>query len=267
MKKETHILIIQTLPYIKKNIYNKFDFSILNIYEFISNIIPYMVGDLKIYKHFDDGSREELTKDYIQLFQPFENILPEKMVLYSSSYGCKKYTFQSIKTKFYGLSTSKFTSLVYPFTSETIFSRFSFTCNSTIGLFSENILTDKNNSYKGYSYESFCGTKYESLGYIVKYNGIDKKYNDGGIDLICTKDDELILCQCKNWNESNRIKLSSLNLKAFLGDCYLYILKHDIKNKNLKFHFLVSQDNLLDVSAIHFLKNTNFLKFKYLSFE
>ncbi len=266
MKKETHIMIIQSLPYVKKNVYNKLEFNILNIYDFISSIIPYMVGDLKIYKYFDDGSREELTNVYISLFNK-DVFLPEKIVNYTCYYGCSKYIYKSVSLKFYGLSTSKFSNLVYPITSYTVFSRFTYNLVTCSGLFSQYISINETNSKKGYSYESFCGSKYESLGYSVEYNGINKKFDDGGIDLICTKDDELILCQCKNWNESNRIKLSSLNLKAFLGDCYLYLLKYNISNKNLKFHFLVSQDNLLDSSSKFFLDSNSFLKFKYLPFE
>jgi hypothetical protein len=266
MKKETHIMIVQTLPYVKKNVYNKLDFNILNIYDFISSIVPYMVGNLKIYKYFDDGSREELTNTYISFFNK-DVFLPEKIVNYTCYYGCSKYIYKSVSLKFYGLSTSKFSNLVYPITLDTVFSRFTYNLTTCLGLFSKDISSNETNSKKGYSYESFCGYKYESLGYSVEYHGIDKKFNDGGIDLICSKNDEIILCQCKNWNESNRIKLSSLNLKAFLGDCYLYILKNDMKTKNLKFHFLVSQDNLLDSSANHFLENTTFLKFKYFPFE
>lgn len=51
----------------------------------------------------------------------------------------------------------------------------------------------------GRLYERYIGYLYEEMGYAVDYVGIFKGYEDLGRDLICTKDNEIIVIQCKNW--------------------------------------------------------------------
>ncbi|MCX6792914.1 MAG: restriction endonuclease [Candidatus Falkowbacteria bacterium] len=51
----------------------------------------------------------------------------------------------------------------------------------------------------GKLYERYVGYLYEKDGYNVEYHGIQYKLEDLGIDLICKKNNEIVLIQCKNW--------------------------------------------------------------------
>lgn len=57
----------------------------------------------------------------------------------------------------------------------------------------------------GKLYERYVGFLYEQKGYKVKYFGIDERYEDMGRDLICHKDNETLIIQCKNWAEFRTI--------------------------------------------------------------
>jgi len=51
----------------------------------------------------------------------------------------------------------------------------------------------------GRLYERYVGYLYEMEGYDVEYVGIFKGFEDLGRDLICRKNDEIVVVQCKNW--------------------------------------------------------------------
>ncbi len=57
----------------------------------------------------------------------------------------------------------------------------------------------------GKMYERYIGYLYESQGYDVEYRGIEMGLKDGGIDLICRKNGEILLVQCKNWKLDSTI--------------------------------------------------------------
>lgn len=57
----------------------------------------------------------------------------------------------------------------------------------------------------GKMYERYIGWQKEQDGYKVDYNGIKYKKEDKGIDLICEKNDEVLIIQCKNWSSSKTI--------------------------------------------------------------
>lgn len=63
----------------------------------------------------------------------------------------------------------------------------------------------KSNWQIGIEYERFVGYEYEQLGYRVKYNGALEGLNDMGRDLIATKDDEILIIQCKRWSKEKTI--------------------------------------------------------------
>lgn len=60
----------------------------------------------------------------------------------------------------------------------------------------------------GRDYERYIGYLWEKNGWKVKYNGATKGNYDGGIDLICTKNDEVCLIQCKRWK--NRVGVEEI---------------------------------------------------------
>lgn len=51
----------------------------------------------------------------------------------------------------------------------------------------------------GQIYEKYVGRYLQRKGYTVEYKGIKRGFDDEGIDLICCKDEEMLLIQCKNW--------------------------------------------------------------------
>lgn len=63
----------------------------------------------------------------------------------------------------------------------------------------------------GLAYERFIGYLYEQGGYAVEYHGIKKGLKDLGIDLICEKDDNVKLIQCKYWSRHKEIHENAVN--------------------------------------------------------
>ena len=61
------------------------------------------------------------------------------------------------------------------------------------------------NEENGKKFEKLTGKRFEELGYKVIYNGLEKGKLDQGIDLICYKENEILLIQCKNFGIFNRI--------------------------------------------------------------
>lgn len=57
----------------------------------------------------------------------------------------------------------------------------------------------------GRDYERYVGYLYESQGYDVEYKGILEGLSDLGRDLICRKNKEIIVIQCKNWSHFKTI--------------------------------------------------------------
>jgi hypothetical protein len=51
----------------------------------------------------------------------------------------------------------------------------------------------------GRDYERFAGYQYEKQGWQVKYQGIVEGFSDLGRDLILTRNNSVIIVQCKNW--------------------------------------------------------------------
>ncbi len=130
-----------------------------------------------------------------------------------------------------------------------------------------NIDEYKKKQQYGSSYEFFISNKYKQKGYEVELRGIKESFNDGGIDLIAKKKNSLVLVQCKNWNMSNSYKINQKDIRAFVGDGFLYLKTIDFSNLKISYHFIVSHNNILTKSAEIFLKEHNFIKFKCVPFE
>lgn len=125
---------------------------------------------------------------------------------------------------------------------------------------------NKTNNIYGSEYEKYIGKKYEEQNKKVIYNGINKKRKDGGIDLIINQENKITFVQCKNWKEVNHFKLNQRDIKAFIGDCYMYMFNNNIDMKH-SFHFIVSDERLLTDDAKWYIKNNKKLKFKIIPFE
>lgn len=118
----------------------------------------------------------------------------------------------------------------------------------------------------GAEYEKFIGKKYEEVGFEVNYRGLTLGKQDGGIDLIAENEQKIMLVQCKNWIETDNYQIDSRDLRAFIGDCYLYLIQNTIK-KQVAFHYIISDYQMLADSAKQFLKKQTILQLKETRFE
>jgi DUF2075 family protein len=72
----------------------------------------------------------------------------------------------------------------------------------------------------GRIYERYVGYVYEREGYEVEYVGIFKGFEDLGRDLICKKDEEFLIIQCKNWSQFRTIY--EKHIFQFFGTVFQY---------------------------------------------
>jgi hypothetical protein len=98
----------------------------------------------------------------------------------------------------------------------------------------------------GYKYERICGHEFEKNGYIVNYNGVAKGKLDCGIDLICKRDEEIVLIQCKARSEKKNSKIHQNTISQFLGDCLIYCQKENLKTSNIKAIIMINYESLDD---------------------
>ncbi|MCP4971745.1 MAG: restriction endonuclease [Arcobacter sp.] len=92
-------------------------------------------------------------------------------------------------------------------------------------------------------------------------------FNDGGLDIITSKGTNLVLVQCKNWKMSNNYKVNQKDIRAYVGDCFLYLQNIEQDYLKVSYHFIVSHNNILTKSAEIFLGQNKFIKFKCVPFE
>lgn len=118
-----------------------------------------------------------------------------------------------------------------------------------------------NNEKKGQEFELRTGRKFEELGYKVVYNGIEKGRKDEGIDLLCYKDNKILLVQCKNYSKPKSV--THEHIKIFHSNAIKYVKTNQIKNKNVEFKYAIPNKNVLDISAIKILMN-NFYNCRYI---
>lgn len=88
----------------------------------------------------------------------------------------------------------------------------------------------------GRLYERYVGYLFEEDGYLVQYVGIEKGLEDLGRDLICTKGDEIVVIQCKNWAKFKTIY--EKHIFQFFGTVFKY--KDENKGKKVKAIFYTS---------------------------
>lgn len=103
----------------------------------------------------------------------------------------------------------------------------------------------------GRLYERYVGYLYEKQGYDVEYVGIFKGFEDLGRDLICQKEKDFIIIQCKNWSKFRTIY--EKHIFQFFGTVFQY--KDDNPNKNVRAIFYTSTE--LSDLARRFSKELN----------
>lgn len=123
----------------------------------------------------------------------------------------------------------------------------------------------KTASNKGKEFEEFVAGHYKLDGYEVNLHGIKNGKKDKGIDIICEKDEEIILIQCKNWKEDSTYKINHEKLKAFVGCCTEYVNEHKLFDRNVKLKFITS-NYILDESGKKFLQESKTLQYEILKY-
>lgn len=76
----------------------------------------------------------------------------------------------------------------------------------------------------GRDYERYIGYLYELGGYKVEYVGIEKGFEDMGRDLICVKNDEIEIIQCKCW--ANHKTIHEKHINQLYGTAVKYYIEH-----------------------------------------
>jgi hypothetical protein len=129
----------------------------------------------------------------------------------------------------------------------------------------------------GKDYERYVGYLYEQKGYFVYYQGIEKGFEDLGRDLICKKDNQVIIVQCKYWREDRTIHEKHIN--QLFGTTVEYFIKHVdsqsrpqidffptmLKNKQITAAFVTSaslSETARDFAAILEVKVVDHFPFK-----
>lgn len=120
-------------------------------------------------------------------------------------------------------------------------------------------------SNKGKEFEEFVAGHFKLDGYKINSHGIKQGVKDKGIDIICEKDEELILIQCKNWKEDSKYKINHEKLKAFVGCCTEYVNEHKLFDRNVKLKFITS-NYILDESGKKFLEESKTLQYEIIKF-
>ncbi len=88
----------------------------------------------------------------------------------------------------------------------------------------------------GRDYERYIGYLYESKGYNVYYQGIVEGFADLGRDLICVKNDNVEIVQCKYWSREKQIH--EKHIFQLYGTTVAY--KIDYEDKKVFPHFVTS---------------------------
>jgi Holliday junction resolvase len=103
---------------------------------------------------------------------------------------------------------------------------------------------------KGENYEKFIAQIYRDRGYHITEHGKEKGRQDHGIDLIAKKGKEIILIQCKDWNEKTKWKITHEKIKSFQTDARTFVEnKPLLRSCKLTARYIVS-GNFMHQSAI-----------------
>ncbi|MFZ2889073.1 restriction endonuclease [Sulfuricurvum sp.] len=231
----------------------------------IKTLVNVLAGNIIVYKIDKKTNRkEDLTPEYGRN----DFLRDPKKQLYRGSFtavceGGRKYPFYKVYLE--ELTPDDFINALL---NEKIAGFIIKTCYLTLfEMVEEDANQDLFNTIKGNEYEKFISQKYLDLGYTVQLNGIELGINDGGIDLIAEKDNFVVFIQCKNWFTNDYYKIRQIDLKAFIGSCYIYLYNNrQYSDKKISFHFIVSDWQMMDSSATKFILENTMIKAKEVAF-
>ena len=262
MEKKEYYLIKQSIPYLKITI-NKI-YTPCNITH-IKKLISFMTGTIEVFLvSEEDGKREDLTDSLgNRNFNIYEHKIESIRILHATY---RNKLHMNVYFSFYSL-IDPHDDLKYFFMNDFIYKRLGITYEFPRDILACSIDEHKKKKNYGNNYEEFISNKYLDLGYKVENIGIKKSFDDGGIDIIARKDNNITLVQCKNWSMSNNYKINQKDLRAFVGDCFLYLKDKNLVETKVSYHYIVSHEDILTKSAEIFLEQNKFIKFKCVSFE
>ena len=106
---------------------------------------------------------------------------------------------------------------------------------------------------KGIEYEFYIAKYFKNEGYKIYMNGLNNGKKDDGIDVICHKDKETILIQCKNW----KYPIEQKDIRAFIGDCHVYINKNAafLRNRKIRKIFITSNEETKKAVELYVKEN------------
>ena len=129
-------------------------------------------------------------------------------------------------------------------------------------------LTKQELKEKGDLYERYVSNYFKNQGYISYEHGLEKGYQDKGIDLIVKKDKEYLFVQCKNWDSW---KLNKKNIVNYRTKIKNYMLENKQQsrllidlNYDLKLIF-ISPNDIYSKEAKQYIKeNKHIIEYKIL---
>lgn len=106
---------------------------------------------------------------------------------------------------------------------------------------------------KGMEYELYIAKYFRNEGYKIYMNGLNNGKKDDGIDVICHKDKETILIQCKNW----KYPIEQKDIRAFIGDCHVYVNKNAafLRNRKIRKIFITSNEETKKAVELYVKEN------------
>ena len=116
----------------------------------------------------------------------------------------------------------------------------------------KNIMS-KNSEYEknGLTLEIRARKKYEKLDYIV--SSFDNEEKELGLDLLCKKEEKVIIIQCKNCFD--RKSITEKDIKTFCNNASKYIKQNNIQKANVEFRYIIPYSDVLDKSAVKILSD------------
>lgn len=115
-------------------------------------------------------------------------------------------------------------------------------------------ITYHDKKIRGDEYEKYIANHYRQLGCDVIEHGKEKGVKDGGIDLIARLGNEVILIQCKDWNENYSHKIDHKDIKVLRTDANDFLENNPIyKNCEIKLRYTLS-GNFLHKSAEKYIE-------------
>ncbi|MCF6149293.1 MAG: restriction endonuclease [Candidatus Kuenenia sp.] len=88
----------------------------------------------------------------------------------------------------------------------------------------------------GRDYERYIGYLYEKDGFDVRYFGVEEGLGDLGRDLICTRDFEVLVVQCKYWTANKTIH--EKHISQLFGTTVMYEIEQKLSNGNEQQKFI-----------------------------